>query len=50
MDLCSSWRAPTADADPDHPRHGAGRRCDRILRIADGLVVGDERTAALAAQ
>jgi hypothetical protein len=26
-------------------------RCDRILRIADGLVVGDERTpAALAAQ
>ena len=26
-------------------------RCDRILRIADGLVVGDERTPhALAAQ
>ena len=26
-------------------------RCDRILRIADGLVVGDERTpAAIAAQ
>ena len=27
------------------------KRCDRILRIADGLVVADERTpAALAAQ
>jgi putative ABC transport system ATP-binding protein len=26
-------------------------RCDRILRIADGVVVGDERTpAAMAAQ
>jgi putative ABC transport system ATP-binding protein len=30
---------------------GLAERCDRILRIADGLVVGDERTqAALAAQ
>jgi len=30
---------------------GLAGRCDRILRIADGLVVGDERTrAALAAQ
>ena len=30
---------------------GLAARCDRILRLADGIVVGDERTeAALAAQ